>query len=302
MTPTEASLGALAQLLVLSLIIERVVHVGRTMLVGTALPAQTAEPTWGRWEIFAAFVIAVVVLWSASFDLIAAIFKNSTEIKFKPYLGELIASLVVAGGSSGISKIMEAIAAAAKASKAQSIAKVSQALYVSQLDSNYSGQNASLRRPPVAENETARKIIETCELEWPANSSDCSGFVKDVCSSLGVTVNGNADAIVKTLAGPDWNIIRGSAAKSAGIIAKEAADVGNLVIAGLLSTDHVPRDDGSPVKNGHVVIVVSGPLAQTAYPTAYWGTLGGEGKRFTTLNWAWRKADRDKLTYAWRKL
>jgi len=50
--------------------------------------------------------------------------------------------------------------------------------------------------------------------------------------------------------------------------------------------------------NGHIVVVVDGPLEHEAYPSAYWGRLGGVGERFKTTNWAWRRGDRDNVTYA----
>jgi hypothetical protein len=51
---------------------------------------------------------------------------------------------------------------------------------------------------------------------------------------------------------------------------------------------------------GHVVVVVPGPLAHGLYPTAYWGsTAAGIQKKNTTVNWAWKKEDRDKVLYAY---
>src|SRR6202034_2574503 len=49
--------------------------------------------------------------------------------------------------------------------------------------------------------------------------------------------------------------------------------------------------------HGHVVVVVQGPLAHGLYPTAYWGQLGGVGKKDMTLNWAWTAGDRDNVVY-----
>ncbi len=36
-------------------------------------------------------------------------------------------------------------------------------------------------------------------------------------------------------------------------------------------------------KHGHVVVLVPGPLSHGKYPTAYWGSLGGVPKKYTTL-------------------
>lgn len=135
-------------------------------------------------------------------------------------------------------------------------------------------------------NPTAKKIIDVCEDEWPANKSDCSGFVRDAAGALGVTLEGNANDIVDQINSGAWDQIPDGKA------AKDAADKGKLVIAGL-------RGDAQqqPAKHGHVVVVVSGPLSKEKYPTAYWGTLGGTGERAKTLNWAWRAGDRDRIRY-----
>ncbi len=49
-----------------------------------------------------------------------------------------------------------------------------------------------------------------------------------------------------------------------GAAAKNQADAGLLVIAGLKGADQA-----NPDPHGHVVVVVSGPLDRQ-YPTAYW--------------------------------
>jgi hypothetical protein len=66
-----------------------------------------------------------------------------------------------------------------------------------------------------------------------------------------------------------------------------------LVIAGLKSSEHRP-----PRNNGHVAIVVSGPLANGKYPTGYWGSSGGASAKNQTLNYSWNAADRDNVHYA----
>lgn len=65
------------------------------------------------------------------------------------------------------------------------------------------------------------------------------------------------------------------------------------MVAGLNGEDHQP-----PRSHGHVVIVITGPLAHDKYPSAYWGTLGATGRKNQTLNWAWNIRDRDHVTYA----
>ncbi|EWY36961.1 hypothetical protein N825_22885 [Skermanella stibiiresistens SB22] len=139
----------------------------------------------------------------------------------------------------------------------------------------------------------ANRIIAACEAEWPANKADCSGFVKDVAAQLGITLTGDADGIVGDIHSAGWRILR------RGVDAKDAADKGEFVIAGLKSSDHDPARG-----HGHVAVVVSGPLdaAYGKYPTVYWGSLGGTGERAKTLNWAWRKSDRDRVVFAARPI
>jgi hypothetical protein len=75
---------------------------------------------------------------------------------------------------------------------------------------------------------------------------------------------------------------------SDGVTAKQWAR--KFVLAELKGAEHQP-----PRTHGHVVVV--GDLAHGKYPTAYWGSLGGVGKQNETLNWAWAKADRDRIMY-----
>jgi hypothetical protein len=133
---------------------------------------------------------------------------------------------------------------------------------------------------------TAQDIIDACEAEWDAHKSDCSGFARAVADRLGVTLSGLADDIVGEIAAAPWQAVADGTAAAA-----QAAQ-GRLVIAGLRG-----GDQQAPAAHGHVVVVVQGPLAHGAYPTAYWGQLGGVGRKNTTLNWAWTQGDRDRIVY-----
>jgi hypothetical protein len=132
------------------------------------------------------------------------------------------------------------------------------------------------------------KVTTACIAEFPAHSGDCSGFVKAVGAAVGVAITGQANDIVDTLrAGGDWTqLANGPAAQS-------AAKAGKLVIGGLRGDEQTKPD-----ANGHVVVVVDGPLNRNLYPTAYWGQLHGIGKQNETINWAWTEQDRDRVTYA----
>jgi hypothetical protein len=139
---------------------------------------------------------------------------------------------------------------------------------------------------------TPQQIIDACEDNWDADKSDCSKFVKDVVATFGVTLTGQANDIVDQITSqPEWQQLND------GVAAKQAADNGQLVIAGLRGSEQTPPED-----HGHVVVVVSGPLANNKYPSAYWGRLGGVGEKNKTINFAWKSADRDAVHYACRSV
>lgn len=125
----------------------------------------------------------------------------------------------------------------------------------------------------------AEKIVAACERHWDEHQGNCSGFVKAVASDLGVSLTGQANDIIDQINENGWAIDSGQEAR-------DWAEAGYLVVAGLKAQP-----------NGHVVVVVPGPLAQGKYPTAYWGRLGGSGKKKTTINWSWNATDRDKVIY-----
>src|SRR5437867_8011533 len=139
---------------------------------------------------------------------------------------------------------------------------------------------------PVSCSASASKVIDACEKYWDANSANCSGFVKAVASSLGIILSGQANDIVDFIKDDNgwYNVDSGSDAML-------WAEAGYLVVGGLKGSDQV-----KPGSNGHVVIVVPGPVDRT-YPTAYWGQLGGIGRKKTTINYAWAQTDRDKVIY-----
>ncbi len=138
---------------------------------------------------------------------------------------------------------------------------------------------------------SGERVIQACEAEWPKDKTDCSAFVRDVAGRLGVTLTGNADSIVDEICGAGWERLHD------GVAASHAADAGRLVIAGLKG-----GDQEIPSVHGHVVVVVSGLLANGKYPSAYWGRLGGIGDKNKTINWAWRAGDRDHVIYAARAI
>lgn len=142
--------------------------------------------------------------------------------------------------------------------------------------------------------EKKQEIIDACENNWEANKSDCNKFVRTVGAELGITiVQGNADSIIDSLTAPIWTSV------ADGIAAKQKADEGFFVIAGLKAAAHTP-----PRLNGHVAVVVFGPLDPThnKYPTGYWGSLGSVGKKNSTLNYSWNASDRNNVKYFYRSI
>lgn len=133
------------------------------------------------------------------------------------------------------------------------------------------------------------RVKDACDQCFAANADDCSAFARAVAARLGVGLNGLANQIVDTIRNsPDWRVLADGAA------AEQEAAAGKLVLGGL-------RGDKQehPEPHGHVVVVVAGlPLNRGKYPFAYWGRLGGGGKKDETVNWAWTAGDRDQVTYA----
>ena len=138
----------------------------------------------------------------------------------------------------------------------------------------------------------ADQVKEACEACFDAHAGDCSGFARAVAGQVGVPLQGLADQIIDTIRGANgWRPLRD------GIAAAQSATAGKLVIGGLKGSEQA-----NPDPHGHVVVVVTGPLAHNAYPSAYWGRLGGNGAKDKTINWAWTAEDRDRVSYAERDI
>lgn len=133
---------------------------------------------------------------------------------------------------------------------------------------------------------SAQDIVAACKAEWPAHKSDCSGFARAVAARLNVPLQGLANDIVDHIRA-HWRVLPDGPAAIA------AVERGDFVIAGLRGDEQKNRS-----AHGHVVVVTPGEPAHGRYPRAYWGRLGGEGKRDETLNFAWNKRDRDRITFA----
>lgn len=126
----------------------------------------------------------------------------------------------------------------------------------------------------------SERVVMLCEKHWEAHQRNCSGFVKAVAEELQVKLTGQANEIVDRIQLAPWSVL------ASGVQAAAQAALGRLVIGGLKAKPH-----------GHIVVVVPGPISHGKYPTAYWGTLGGVGRRNMTVNWSWSKNDRDRVVY-----
>jgi hypothetical protein len=132
------------------------------------------------------------------------------------------------------------------------------------------------------------RVKDACIASFEAHKGDCSGFARAVADRLAVDLQGSADAIVDALRDSQrWTPLLD------GVAAAASAKAGKLVLGGLKGSEQAHKD-----QHGHVVVVVDGPLARGAYPSAFWGSLGGSPGRDLTTNFAWVVADRDRISYA----
>jgi hypothetical protein len=140
----------------------------------------------------------------------------------------------------------------------------------------------------------ADEIIEECKNQFDEHAKNCSGFVKAVAKKNGIELTGQADDIVEQIQKDGWTILKD------GVNAKAKADAGWFVVAGLAAKNHLEEP---PPKNGHVVIVVKGDLSKEKYPTAFWGSIGGNAKKEArSISLAWKKVNHDNIVYSGRKL
>lgn len=127
-------------------------------------------------------------------------------------------------------------------------------------------------------NQPPSSVRELCEELLDAHAGDPSGFVRAVSQRLNIDLSGMANDIVDQMQQKDkgWEVLPD------GATAAEKAASGYLVLAGLRGDTQK-----NPDPHGHLAIVVSGPLAQGKYPTAYWSSLEGGSGKGKTINWAW---------------
>jgi hypothetical protein len=153
--------------------------------------------------------------------------------------------------------------------------------------------------PAAAWNPTpeAQKVIDACQDVFDnvaGAKSDCNKFVKAVCDKFSVNPfddGDDADAITNDIRDSGWCSRNGwtQLAKDPQK-AKDAADRGELVVAGATGADISQA-------HGHVVIVVSSESLWKGYPYASWGKLGGVGKTNEKMTVAFKLTDLPKVSY-----
>ena len=140
----------------------------------------------------------------------------------------------------------------------------------------------------------AVRVKAACEKHWKEKNQPCNQFAIAVARELNIQIpqsfaNGIIDFLVRETqkSDPIWYEL------SDGVQAQKQAGFGRLVIAGLRAADH----HDSKTKNGHVAVVVSGPLKHGKYPRGYWGALKGKGRADTSLSLSWKSEDKDNVRY-----
>ena len=141
----------------------------------------------------------------------------------------------------------------------------------------------------------AQEVRNACETNFSANSNDCNKFLKAVSNSLGSNIPQDKDAngIVDFLEnGNGWTKLpvgNGSAAK-------QQADAGMFVVAGLRGPEHADHR-----ANGHVCVIVSGELDANGFPRGYWGSITpGLAKKDSSIRKVWRAEDVVNVRYYYK--
>lgn len=126
MSPVEV----LGQFLLVSLLVERMIAVGAKLLAPktSGYAEDSSDPpvdpwlSWTKPQVIAAFVIAFVICFLYRLDLFSKLL-GTLRFDAEP-LGYFLTSVVIAGGSAGIQKILAAVSANAKAVKAEARARI----------------------------------------------------------------------------------------------------------------------------------------------------------------------------------
>jgi hypothetical protein len=138
---TSTATQVLGQFLLVSLLVERIIAVGEKLLTSKAagsaddVPDPRADPwdSWSKGVVVSAFIISFIICYLYKLDFFDKLLAHKTtdgkeEVRTSlTYFGYFLSSIVLAGGSSGIQKILAAISANAKASKQEARARLIEA-------------------------------------------------------------------------------------------------------------------------------------------------------------------------------
>lgn len=293
---TNQLLARLQQMALLTVVIERAVEVylGVSRQNGPSRHDATADPSAEGAKqpaSIGALVLGVLIAMVSVriLDTLGQFTSNSILAKaIWNGVDVIISGGLLAGGSFLIHEVMETISGTIKRVDPSTPKTPEGTPNKAGAAANAAGADAAPAAIPQAPpSSKGQPIIDRCEAAFDANKNDCSAFVRAVAAASGITLTGQADNIVDQVTGAGWVQL------TDGVQAASMADAGMLVIAGLKSSEHTP-----PRNNGHVAIVVSGPLANGKYPTGYWGSSGGASAKNQTLNYSWNAADRDNVHYA----
>lgn len=142
--------------------------------------------------------------------------------------------------------------------------------------------------------DPSQALVQACKDSWDdsnltgvPNSTNCSGFVRSVAGRLNkLIVGGQADDLVSYMVN-NWQAV------ASGTDAAALAQQGVLVVAGLKSSDHTPARN-----NGHVAVIVPGPLYHGKYPCCWCGSSGSaQSQGDKSVGEVWNRSDRDNVVY-----
>jgi len=196
----ESIINALLQLLVLSLVVERIVDV----ILRVVIPPRKSDtsPDWGVPGTILSFILGLVICYSYKFDLIEIV----TSGKASLHVGSVLTALVIAGGSAGVRVIIEVLRAISKANRAEAEGRLLQARLQLSYPKNYTttadAQDVQLPhhwQPPLS---TALTVISDRAAK-AAQLHDAQGTYRRGCSEFVCAVLGLAYEQANDLMGDD---------------------------------------------------------------------------------------------------
>jgi hypothetical protein len=118
----ESGLQVLGQLLLLSLVIERVIETVVTVVKGRdPSPLTEGTETWSRPKMICAGLLGAGIALAYEYDLLSEIINNSRDGWTEKAGGIVITAIVLAGGSAGIRLMIDALSAGLKSVKEQAL-------------------------------------------------------------------------------------------------------------------------------------------------------------------------------------